>query len=116
MDERLEKALNFSNYIVTLNNQKKLIREKMKQALVYYTGGGTFTVTPELLILSSNLIELGRETFVLLDDNEMPVKIENLKEFRDEIFGIYESALLEYQRGYDEMKKKRSVESLIEYE
>ena len=28
MDERLEKALDFSNFMVTLNNQRKLIYEK----------------------------------------------------------------------------------------
>ena len=28
MDERLSKALEFSNYMVTLNNQKRILKEK----------------------------------------------------------------------------------------
>ncbi len=31
MDERLEKALDFSNYMVTLNNQKRLLAEQFDQ-------------------------------------------------------------------------------------
>ena len=31
MDQRLEKALDFSNYMVTLNNQKRVLTEQFKQ-------------------------------------------------------------------------------------
>ena len=31
MDERLEKALEFSNYMITLNNQRNLIQEKFQE-------------------------------------------------------------------------------------
>ena len=33
MDERLEKALDFSNYMLTLNNQKRLLAEKYQEAI-----------------------------------------------------------------------------------
>ena len=43
MDSRLDKALEFSNYMTTLNNQKRLLWENYQQNLVYYFNGGKFT-------------------------------------------------------------------------
>lgn len=116
MDERLEKALNFSNYIVTLNNQKNLLKEKLDQRLVHYYGGGTFTVTTELVTFVGMLVSRDRTSFVLLDDNSMPIKVEDLPTFLDDILDILESSLLDYHKDYQEMKSKRSVESLVNYE
>jgi len=36
MDERLEKALDFSNYMLTLNNQKRLLAEKYQEELIHF--------------------------------------------------------------------------------
>jgi hypothetical protein len=49
MDERLEKALDISNYMVTLNNQKRLLKEQYAENLVFYHNGGQFTITQELI-------------------------------------------------------------------
>ena len=49
MDQRLEKALDFSNYMVTLNNQKRVLTEQFKQDIIHYYCGGQFTVTQELI-------------------------------------------------------------------
>jgi len=48
MDERLEKALEFSNFMVTLNNQKRILQEKYEQDIIYYIDGCQFTVNKEL--------------------------------------------------------------------
>ena len=34
MDERLEKALEFANYMTTLNNQKRVLKEKFYESEV----------------------------------------------------------------------------------
>ena len=39
MDERLEKALDFGNYSVTLNNQKRLLKEKFYDDCIMYQNG-----------------------------------------------------------------------------
>ena len=44
MDERLKKALDFSNYMVTLNNQKRVLKEKFFENRIYYYNGGQFSV------------------------------------------------------------------------
>ena len=59
MDERLEKALDMSNYMVTLNNQKRLLKEQYKENLIYYFNGGQFTVTQDLISFCQCLLFYG---------------------------------------------------------
>ena len=49
MDRRLEKALEFGNYMATLNNQKRLLKEKFLDQSVYYIDGHKFQITIELI-------------------------------------------------------------------
>ena len=51
MDPRLEKALDFSNYMITLNNQRNLLHEKFLENCVHYINGGKFNITQELVLL-----------------------------------------------------------------
>jgi hypothetical protein len=53
------------------------------------------------------------ENVVILDANENPILIENLVEFREEIFDRYFSATFEYHEEYTKIKKSRSVETLV---
>lgn len=117
MDERLEKALNFSNYMVTLNNQKRIIKEKFFEDLLYFSNGCQFSVTKELITFVGLLIERGNDTDVVLtDDNDIPAKIQNLNVFYEDILNIYFTASNEYHTKYEELKKNRKVEKLVNYE
>lgn len=117
MDERLEKALDFSKYMVTMNNQKRILREKFNEDLLYFTEGSQFTITKELITFVSMLVE--RDIIadvVLTDDNDRPVMIPNLENFQDELLEKYFQASNEYFNSYISLGKKRSVEKLIENE
>ena len=117
MDERLEKALDFSNYMVTLNNQKRILREKFRESVVYYYRGSQFTVTKELMTFVNLLVDKDNtEDIVLIDDNETPVMIDNLAEFLNEILDTYFSAANEYHAEYQKLLKNRSTAKLVEYE
>tara|TARA_B110000503_G_scaffold99799_1_gene149279 strand:+ start:14159 stop:14518 length:360 start_codon:yes stop_codon:yes gene_type:complete len=116
MDERLEKALDFSNYMVTLNNQKRLLKEKYYESLLYFANGSQFTVTQELITFVGFLVDKGNtEDVVLTDDNTLPSKITNLEKFYDDIIDVYFAASNEYHEGYERLKKNRKTESLVEY-
>lgn len=116
MDERLEKALDFSNYMVTLNNQKRVLKEKFREQTVYYYLGGQFTVSKQLITFVSMLVEQGNdEDIVLVDDNETPIMIANLSDFQAEILNTYFTAANEYHAEYENLRKNRSVEKLVEY-
>ena len=117
MDERLSKALDFSNYMVTLNNQKRVFKEKYYQSAVHYFNGGQFAVTKELITFVSMLISKGNDSdIVLLDDNDTPIKIKDLIKFFDDIMDIYFTATNEYQTEYEKIRTKRTVSGLVDYE
>ena len=117
MDERLEKALNFSNYMVTLNNQKRMIKEKYYEDLIYFNSGCQFTITKELITFVGFLIQTGNDSdIVLTDDNDIPAKINDLNKFYEEILNIYFTASNTYYLKYEDLKKNRKVEALVNYD
>jgi hypothetical protein len=114
MDERLEKALDFSNYMVTLNNQKRLLGEQYQQQLIYYFNGGQFSATQELVSFCNALILLGQTETVLVDDNNIPVFVQNLEEFLSDILQVYASASNQYFTEYETLKKNRSIKGIVD--
>lgn len=117
MDERLKKALDISNYMVTLNNQKRLLKEKFYENLIYFDSGSQFIVTQQLITFVKMLIDSGHNTdIVLIDDNDIPVKINNLETFCQNILDVYFCAANSYMNEYEILKKSRTVEKLVNYE
>lgn len=113
MDQRLSQALEFSNYMVTLSNQKRVLYEKFKTDIIFYQNGATFTVSKELITFLKTLIDTGNDSdIVLVDDNDLPVMIEDLKSFFNSVLDKYFSAANEYYAEYQKLKVKRSVEAL----
>jgi hypothetical protein len=114
MDERLEKALEFSNYTVTLNTQIRLLEEKFNENIIYYYNGGQFTALEGRITFCLAMLGAGHEEIVLLDDNKTPIQVTDLEEFTDELTDRYFSATNEYQTGYNEIRKNRSIKGIIE--
>jgi len=117
MDDRLQKALDFSNYRQTFSVQRKTLKEKINSQLTFGCNGGLFKIDQTLINFVVTLESAGRtENVVLLDSNDNPILIEKLIEFKDEIFDRYFSATNEYYEEYKQLKSSRSVEKLISYE
>jgi hypothetical protein len=114
MDERLEKALAYSNYMVTYNNQRRLIKEKFTENTHYFLNGSHFVVNPELITYVSFLLNKGLTSSILVDYNENPVEIKSLEEFLENISETYFYALNSYLQEINNLNSKRSVEKLIE--
>lgn len=115
MQEQLKKALEFSNYKQTFSIQRKVLREKIDAKLTFGYGGGIFKIDRGLLNFVQMLCDQGRtEGIVLLDVNDNPVLVENLLEFKDEVFDRYFTATNEFFEEYQSLKKSRSVEKLLE--
>jgi hypothetical protein len=113
MDERLEKALEFSNYMVTLNNQKRMLTEKYYQNLIHYYKGGQFSVNQGLISFCQTLISNDQDDAVLIDDNNTPILIDNIEDFTLEILNVYFTASNEYLSEFDTLKSSRTVEKLV---
>lgn len=114
MDERLQKALDISNYMVTLNNQKRLLKEQYQENLIYYFGGGQFTITQQLISFCQSLLAMNQTETILIDDNGMPIEIENLENFSSDIYSKYFEAANKYLTEYNRLKTNRSVESIMD--
>lgn len=115
MDKRLEAALDFSNFQQSFNTKQKHLKEKNDAKLTYGINGGLFKIDKSLLGFVETLCQLGRiENVVILDRNETPILIENLIDFKNEIFDRYFTSLNEYYNEYQALKKSRSVERLLD--
>ena len=111
MDEALSKALEFSNITATLNTQKRILHEKYLGDLVLYHNGGKFTVTKELLNFCHIL---GSDKTILVDDNNTPVQIDNLSQFKTLAHQKYADATNVYLASYKEITTKRNVEGMVD--
>lgn len=114
MDERLKQAFDFSNYMITLSNQKRILAEQYKNDLMYYIGGGQFTVTQQLISFCQSLLQLKQTEAVLVDDSNFPIEIENLEEFTKSIVNVYFSASNRYLTEYNALKQNRTVQGIID--
>ena len=113
MDDRLEKALDFSNFMVTLNNQRKLIYERFLENSVYYEKGSKFVVNKELINFCHTLLQKKQISANFIDDNNTPIEIEDLEEFLDKILNVYFTSINEYLVKFNEIKEKRTSEGLL---
>jgi len=109
MDDRLTKALEYSNYKVTVFQQKQNLKLRLENLLTYAHNGGMFKITQELISFVDALLRREVEDVVLVDARENPVKIANLEEFYDTILGQYFEATNEYHLEFEKLRKARSV-------
>jgi len=114
MDERVEKAFEIANYMSTLSNQRRVALEELEQKLVHYTNGGTFKITPTLINFTKTVLDLGHDSdMAFIDENNLPILINDVQKFFDTIVEIYFQAVNEYASKYAEIKSKRKVEDIV---
>lgn len=114
MDDRLKAALEFSNFKQSFSIKLKQLKEKIDAKLTYGHAGGIFKIDMPLLTFVQTLSQTGRNSVIILDHNENPIMIDDLEKFKDEIFDRYFSSTNEYYNEYQQLKKSRSVERLLD--
>lgn len=113
MDDKLKSALEFSNYRLTLNNQKQNLKQRMNTMLTIGYMSSLFTANLELISFVKQLIDFKVEQYIFLDDNQNPVLVSDLKEFHDKLFSAYTEALNEYYVESEKLKKQRDTKGLV---
>ena len=114
MNERIEKAFEVANYMATLSNQRRIILEEFNQKLIYYINGATFKINPELINFTKTVLDLGHTNQVAFADaNVLPVIIDDVQEFFDNIIAVYFESLNEYSTKYVEIARKRKIEDIV---
>ena len=111
-DPRLAAALEFSNYRITLNNQKKQAQLKYLNDLVYAENGGLFQIDRTLISFVHCLIASGKQQAVILDKNDQPIEIKDLEAFQESILDKYYQFSNAYLVTVRELNQKRNVKTL----
>lgn len=113
MDQRLKEALSFSNLRKVLFNVKADLRLQCEARLKYSIDGGIFDIDRTLITFVKMLLDDGRTDAVLIDRNQNPIRVQDLRAFYDEIFSRYFEATNIYHTDYTRMKQARTVEDLL---
>lgn len=113
MDERLEKALEFSKYMSTLSNQRRLLHEKYLENSIHYLNGGKFTVDKELINFCNMMVISNQDSVILIDDNQMPIEVADIRKFLEDILNIYFTNTQEYFVEFNKLKSNRTVEGML---
>jgi len=113
MSIRLNKALEFANYRVTLNNQSSALKAKTQSLLSYSINGGTFSIDLALITFCKQLLDQNISEVVLLDEYENPIKVE-VESFYDEILSRYFEVTNDYYAEYEKLRKARKVHKILD--
>jgi len=112
-DDRLIRALAHANYKTTIVQQRENLKLRYANALLHAHNGGMFTVTPSLLSLVDLLIREKLSSSVLIDDKNLPIRINDLPGFLEDIIAVYAEASNEYLVAWEALRKARNVETVI---
>lgn len=113
MDTQLEKALELSNSLETISNQRDQALSKFNQNKIFYYNGGTFVADLVLLSAVSSLREV-EGTHVFVDINNIPIEVVDLEEFLFEVQGKVISSTRQYYKEFSEIKKIRTPKGVLE--
>lgn len=113
-DERIEKALQTANYMATLSNERRIIKEEYSQKIMYYQNGGTFKCDQSLIAFVKTLVDLDQITNVtIVDNNFLPVVIPDLSEFLTNIVSVYFEASNEFATKFNHIRSKRNIKDIV---
>lgn len=114
MDSILEKAVETANLMTTLANQKRALQEEYEQSLFYFYNGGTFKATRETISFVHSLVSMGYQLNVtVIDDNNLPISVDNLETFLENLLDLHTQAANNYFTKYEELKRSRNITSIL---
>ena len=116
MDKRLEQALDFSNFRMILTTRQENLKTLMNNKLMLSYGGGLFKVDKELLSFIFMLMFSKSDEAIIIDENDIPIKIENLEEFAEKAAAQYDKALEQYYNSYQKLSEAREIRKVIDWD
>ena len=78
------------------NLNKNNLKVKTQNLLNFSSNGGTFKVSQELIGFVKFVVDSGKDTTVILDKNDIPVRIDDTKKFLEDISSLYFESINEY--------------------
>ncbi len=114
MTEELDKAFELANLMTVVANQKMALLEEFEQSTFFFHNGGCFKTDQLLISFLTSLKDLNQNTIVLLDTNNLPIKIDDLESFRKDVITRYFEASNKYLAGYQTIKSNKQIKSILE--
>ncbi len=112
MDKRLDDALAFANYRLTLQVQRQNIDARVQSALLLSYQNAIFKTTQELMNFVDLKHRIGGELFVE-DNSGNVIQINDCKEFLDKLIQTYDSAMSLKQEEQLRLKSARSTAKIV---
>lgn len=115
MDERLERALEFANYRITLSNQKKNVLSRMQVLQTLHYNNGSFLADQQTIAFVQALISAGKTSAVVVDTKNSPVQVDDLADFSSTLIEAYTEATNEYKIQIDKLNKSRNIKKIMDW-
>jgi len=102
MDEKLLNALEVGKTLDSINRHKKLLFEQYIETATFYYNGGRFVATGSLMALLHQL-EMGS---IVIDEDNIPVQLNDILEFSNEVKKHYQQATEDYLSRYNNITSR----------
>lgn len=115
MDERLEKALAFSKYRVTIENKRKALKRRFETMLVVHENNGMFRADQSTISFVASLLSDAHNDAILIDTKSLPIEIDNLNELYSKLMSAYFEATNEYSTEMKKLSIARNVKKAMDW-
>jgi len=116
MDERLEKALQFSNFRMILATRQENLKLLMNNKLMLSYEGGMFKITQDLISFIGILLAANEKEFIFIDVNDIPILIKDLGDFYHLAVEKYKKVLQQYYQSYQKLNDARDIRKVIDWD
>jgi len=113
MTKDFETAFDLANLMSVISQQKKVIKEEFETSTLYFYNGGTFKVDQTLISFVTSLKILHQTTAVIIDQNNLPIFIDNVVIFLENILHQYTQASNKFLTDYKNLQINRKIESIL---
>lgn len=113
ISEELQQALSFANLRSSIVLAKRMALTRFEVATTINYNGGIFKLTPTTLSYLTALSNRYPDSFICLDDMQLPIVVDNPTEFMDTVWDTYNAACFEYQDTLQQLKRSRQPNKVI---
>ena len=113
ISEELQKALSFANLRSSIVLAKRMALTRFEVATTLNYNGGIFKLTPTTLSYLTALSTRYPDSFICIDDMQLPIVVDTPVEFMDKVWDTYHTACFEYQDTLQTLKRSRHPNKLI---
>jgi len=113
MDQRLNDALAFANYRLTLQTQRQNIIARVEAALLVSYQNSIFRASPELIGFVDAHTRISKEPLIVNDQSDNAIVVESPAEFIEQLVKAYNSAMTLKHQEQQRLKTARNPAKIV---